>query len=264
MSHGSDRMQMVKDGPVAWIIFNHPARRNAMSIDMWQALPRMLNEIESDSAIRVIVLKGAGDEAFVAGADISEFETHRATPEAVQAYETFVDGANGRLAHSPIPTIAMIRGFCIGGGMAIALNCDLRIATPQSAFAIPAAKLGLGYQQGGIRTLMNLVGPGFAREIFFTARQFNAEEALAMGLINRLVEDTEIEAAVNKLCAMITANAPLTIRAAKQAMIEIDKEPIGFDAGLCEKMLQACFQSEDYKEGRRAFMDKRKPTFRGR
>ncbi len=263
MSHGSDRMQLVKDGPIAWIIFNHPMRRNAMSIDMWQALPRMLDEIEADSTIRAIVLKGAGNEAFVAGADISEFETHRATPEAVLAYEEFVDGANGRLACSPIPTIAMIRGFCIGGGMAIALSCDLRIATKQSAFAIPAAKLGLGYRQGGIRTLMNLVGPGFAREIFFTARQFTADEALVMGLINRMVEEAEIDASVRKICGMIAANAPLTIRAAKQAMIEIDKEPAGFDAALCEQMVQACFASDDYKEGRRAFMDKRKPVFRG-
>ena len=264
MSHGSDRIQLVKEGPVAWIIINHPARRNAMSIDMWQAIPRMLDDVESDGAIRAIVLKGAGDEAFVAGADISEFETHRATPEAVMAYDTFVDGANSRLAETPIPTIAMIRGFCIGGGMGIALSCDLRFATPQSVFAIPAAKLGLGYRPDGIRTLMNLVGPGFAREIFFTARQFNAEEALAMGLINRLVADTQIETVVRDICTMIAANAPLTIRAAKRAMFEIDREPAGFDADLCEQMVQACFQSDDYKEGRRAFMDKRRPVFQGK
>lgn len=263
MSHGSDRMQLVRDGAVAWIIFNHPERRNAMSIDMWQALPHMLDDVEADDAIRVIVLKGAGDEAFVAGADISEFETHRATPPAVLAYEEFVDGATGRLANCSIPTVAMIRGFCIGGGMAIALSCDLRIATKQSVFAIPAAKLGLGYRHGGIRTLMNLVGPGFAREIFFTARQFNAEEALAMGLINRMAEEAELDANVRKICAMIAANAPLTIRAAKKAMLEIDREPADFDGDLCEQMVQACFESEDYKEGRRAFMEKRKPEFRG-
>lgn len=263
MSHGSDRMQLVKDGPIAWIIFDHPQRRNAMSIDMWQALPRMLDEIESSAEIRVIVLKGAGNEAFVAGADISEFETHRATPQAVLAYEEFVDGATGRLARSPLPTIAMIRGFCIGGGMAIALGCDLRIATQESVFAIPAAKLGLGYRHGGIRTLMNLVGPGFAREIFFTARQFSAQEALVMGLINRCAEDSDIDAHVRNLCSMIAANAPLTLRAAKQAMLEIEKEPEGFDAVLCEQLVQACFESDDYKEGRRAFMEKRKPEFRG-
>ncbi|MEQ1888317.1 MAG: enoyl-CoA hydratase [Alphaproteobacteria bacterium] len=264
MSHGSDRMQLIIEGPVAWIIFNHPERRNAMSIDMWQAVPRMLDQIEADNSIRVIVLKGAGDEAFVAGADISEFETHRATPVAVAAYEEIVDAANWRLCNSPIPSIAMIRGYCIGGGMAIALNCDLRIATPRSVFAIPAAKLGLGYRHGGIRTLMNLVGPGFAREIFFTARQFNATEALHMSLINSLIDEAHILDKVMELCAQIAANAPLTIRAAKQTMLDIQRQPDDFDATLSEQMVQSCFASEDYKEGRRAFMDKRKPKFLGR
>jgi enoyl-CoA hydratase/carnithine racemase len=264
MSHGSDRMQLSIDGPVASIIFDHPARRNAMSIDMWQAIPRMLDQIEADNTIRVIVLTGAGKEAFVAGADISEFETHRATPQAVVAYEEFVDGATDRLARTLTPTIAMIRGFCIGGGMAIALSCDMRIATPQSMFAIPAAKLGLGYRQGGIRTLMNLVGPGFAREIFFTGRQFTANEALNMGLINGLSNNDDIAGKVSELCAMISANAPLTIRAAKQAMLDIAQQPVGFDASLSEEMVQTCFASADYTEGRRAFMDKRKPEFHGR
>lgn len=264
MSHGSDRMRLDKDGQIATIIFDHQARRNAMSIDMWRAIPLMLDEIEADDTMRVIVLKGAGSEAFVAGADISEFETHRATPEAVQAYEALTDAANGRLAQSPIPTIAMIRGFCIGGGLAIALSCDLRMATPQSIFAIPAAKLGLGYRHDGIRRLMNLVGPGFAREIFFSARQFSADEALAMGLINRIAEADGLEAQVQRLCGMIAANAPLTIRAAKQAMLEIDKTPGDFNSALCEQMVQACFASEDYREGRRAFMEKRRPQFQGR
>lgn len=264
MSHGSHRMQLVKEAPVAWIIIDHPQRRNAMSIDMWQAIPRMMDEIEADDDIRVVVVKGAGREAFVAGADISEFETHRATPQAVAAYEEFVDAANGRLTHASLPVIAMIRGYCIGGGMAMALSCDLRIATAESRFAIPAAKLGLGYRHGGVRTLMNLVGPGFAREIFFTARQFDATEALSMGLINRLVADNEIEGVIQSLCETISANAPLTLRAAKRTMIELEKQPYGFDAAICEQMVQACFESDDYKEGRRAFMEKRKPMFYGR
>lgn len=264
MSHGSDRMRLSIEGPVARIIFEHEARRNAMSIDMWQAIPRMLDQIEADQTIRVIVLSGAGEEAFVAGADISEFETHRATPQAVMAYEEFVDGATDRLAHTLIPTIAMIRGYCIGGGMAIALSCDMRIATPQSMFAIPAAKLGLGYRHGGIRTLMNLVGPGFAREIFFTARQFTGAEALNMGLINMLSSNEDISGKVSELCAMIVSNAPLTIRAAKQAMLDIAKPSDEFDAMLSEQMVQACFASDDYKEGRKAFMEKRKPEFHGR
>jgi len=264
MSHGSDRMQLEIEGPVATIIFDHVARRNAMSIDMWQAIPRMLDQIESDPGMRVIVLKGAGDEAFVAGADISEFETHRATPEAVIAYENFVDTATERLAGTLIPTIAMIRGFCIGGGMAIALSCDLRIATPKSVFAIPAARLGLGYRHEGIRTLMDLVGPGFAREIFFTARQLTAEKAYHIGLINSLIREADIEDEVRALCAQIAVNAPLTLRAAKQAMLDIARAPEHFYAGKSEQMVLRCFDSEDYKEGRRAFMEKRSPVFQGR
>lgn len=263
MSHGSERMQLVKEGAIAWIIINHPQRRNAMSIDMWQAIPHMMDDIEADAMLRAVVIKGAGDEAFIAGADISEFETHRATPQAVADYESFVDGANERLATSTLPVIAMIRGYCIGGGMAVALSCDMRIATPESRFAIPAAKLGLGYRHNGIRALLNLVGPGFAREIFFTARQFDANEALSMRLINRLFADKDIEVGVRNICEMISANAPLTLRAAKRAMLELEKEPAGFDAALCEQMVQDCFESEDYKEGRRAFMQKRKPVFTG-
>lgn len=264
MSYGSDKVLTEKRGSVGWIIFNQPAKRNAMSLDMWQALPAILDDFESDPDIRSVVLTGAGDEAFVAGADISEFETHRATPHDVAAYENHVDAATHRLAASQLPTIARIRGFCIGGGLAIALGCDLRIATPQSTFAIPAAKLGLGYRHGGIRTLMGLVGPGFAREIFFTARQFSAEEAYQMRLINRIVSDDKIDALVDSYCAMIAANAPLTIRAAKITMNEIAKSPAGFDAEFCERLVQECFDSEDYTEGRRAFMEKRKPEFRGR
>ncbi len=264
MSHGSERMIASKDGAIGWIIFNQPKKRNAMSLDMWQALPRIISAFEADTEIRVMVLKGAGNEAFVSGADISEFETLRATPQDVVAYEDVVDAATIRLAHSKLPSIAMIRGFCIGGGMAIALSCDLRIATPESCFAIPAAKLGLGYRHGGIRSLMSLVGPGFAREIFFTARQFTATEAKDMGAVNRVVDEHDIERSTRETCAMIAANAPLTLRAAKQAMIEIEKAPDGFDAASSEKLVRECFESEDYKEGRRAFMEKRKPQFRGR
>lgn len=264
MSHGSNRMLAKKDGSTGWIIFNHPARRNAMSLDMWQALPRILDDFESDAGIRSIVLMGAGSEAFVAGADISEFETHRATPQAVMDYEVLVDAATDRLAQSPLPVIALIRGFCIGGGLAIALSCDLRIATPLSSFAIPAAKLGLGYRHGGIRTLVNLVGPAFAREIFFTARQFSVEEARQMRLINRVESASDIEGFVRNYCAMIEGNAPLTIRAAKRTMREISMAPDGFDAELCERLVRECFASEDYTEGRRAFMQKRKPEFHGR
>ena len=263
MTHGSDRMIGTKEGPIGWIIFNHPERRNAMSLDMWEALPRILDEFEVDPEIRVIVLRGADNIAFVSGADISEFETHRATVEGVARYEDIVEAATGRLAASPNPVIAMIQGFCIGGGLAIALACDIRIASPDSRFAIPAAKLGLGYRHGGIRTLIDVVGPAYAKEIFFTARQFTAAEAYEMGLVNRVVASPDLQAYTRDYCAMIAANAPMTIRAVKRTSAEIAREPADFDAELCETMVSECFASDDYKEGRRAFMEKRKPQFRG-
>ena len=213
-----------KDGPIGRLIFNNPARHNAVSLEMWQAVAQIMEDFENDDAIRVIVVTGAGGKAFVSGADISEFKEKRANEEAAAEYAKISEAARVRLQETLKPTIAMIRGYCIGGGLATALSCDIRIAAEGSRFGIPAAKLGLGYAYDGISKLIDLVGPAYAREIFYTARQFTAEEALAMGLVNRVVPGDELEGYVKNYCDTIAANAPLTIRAAKQIVREALKD----------------------------------------
>src|ERR1700728_4863510 len=209
-----------KDGAIGRIIFNNPARHNAVSLDMWQAVAQIMEEFENDPTIRVIVLSGAGGKAFVSGADISEFKEKRDSVEAAEAYAKTSETARLRLQETLKPTIAMIRGYCIGGGMATAIACDIRIAAEGSKFGVPAAKLGLGYAYDGIKKLIDLVGPAYAREIFYTARQFTAEEALRMGLVNQVVPADTLENYVKDCCAMIAENAPLTVRSAKVSIRE--------------------------------------------
>src|SRR5437016_11999596 len=246
----TSKMIAEKDGPIGRLIFNNPARHNAVSLEMWQAVTQIMDDFEEDDAVRVIVVSGAGGRAFVSGADISEFKERRAAGEAAAAYSKISEGARLRLQETLKPTIAMIRGYCIGGGVGTALACDMRIAAEGSKFGIPAAKLGLGYAYDGIKKLIDLVGPAFAREIFFTARQFSAEEALQMGLINRLLPETELEAYVKNYCDTIAANAPLTIRAAKQTIREALKDAAQRDMALCERLGAECIASADYAEGR--------------
>lgn len=260
----TDKMIAEKDGAIGWITFNNPARRNAVSMAMWEALGDIVADYAADDSIRVIVLKGAGDKAFVSGADISEFEEKRSTPEAIEAYHANSARGNQALRHVGKPTIAMIRGFCVGGGVSVALGCDLRIASDNSRFAIPAAKLGLGYEYDGVKRLVNLVGPAFAKEIFYTARQFSAEEALAMGLINRMLPEAGLETYVREMAAAIAANAPLTVGSIKTLVDEAVKDEAARDMALCQQVVERCFASEDYVEGRTAFMEKRKPAFKGR
>ena len=253
----------VEDG-VGWITFNQPKKRNAVSLAMWEAVPEIIEDFISTGDVRVVVLKGAGDKAFVSGADISEFEEVRNTPEQIEAYENVAGECHAALQSLEIPLIAMIRGFCIGGGMAIALSADLRITADDGQFGVPAAKLGLGYGYGGIKELMNIVGPSFAKEIFFTGGRFNASNAETMGLVNRVVPVSELEATVSTLAKTIADNAPMTVKAAKAAIDEGTKNPDDRDLDRVSEMVEACFKSEDYKEGRRAFMEKRKPEFQGR
>ena len=259
----TDKLIAKKDGGIGWIIFNNPAKRNAMSMDMYLAMADALNDYARDPAVRVVILKGAGDKAFVSGADISEFKERRATAEAKAEYEAASDRAAKALRECPKPTIASIRGFCMGGGMGTAVSCDLRIASDDSRFGVPAAKLGVGYRYARLKQLEALVGPSFTMEIFYTGRQFTAQEALTMGLINRMLPVAELEDCVLNYATTIANNAPLTIAAVKKSVVEMGRNESERDIATCDRMVDTCFASKDYIEGRDAFMEKRKPVFQG-
>src|SRR5580658_7948556 len=220
----TDKMLSRKEGGVGIVTFNNPERLNAVSLEMWEATTRILTGFAADNDVRVVVLTGAGGKAFVSGADISKFGSERATLEGVRAYNVKSDAAYSSIAEFPKPTIAMISGYCIGGGLGLATCCDLRICTDNSRFAVPAAKLGLGYGYNGLKRLVDIVGPAFAKEIFYTARQCDAQEAATMGLVNRIVPKDELETYVKSVTDMICANAPLTIKAVKYTVGEVVKE----------------------------------------
>ena len=252
------------DGPIGWMVFNNPDRRNAVSLEMWQAMPLILDRFEADPAVRVVVLRGAGGRAFVAGADISQFAQQRATAEQVAQYDAVSGEAGRRLAHCEKPTIAMIEGFCIGGGVGIAVGCDLRIAADSAKFGVPATRLGLGYGPAGVKKLMDLVGPAHVKEIFYTARHFTAAEAMGMGLVNRVAAEAELESYVRGYCETIAQNAPLTMKAIKRTVDELLTASPDADMAACDRLVAECFASADYVEGRTAFMEKRRPVFQGR
>ena len=232
-----------------------------MSLDMWRDASAVLEQFEKDAAVRVIVLTGAGGKAFVSGADISKFDSERDTLDAVAIYNAAVDRFGHMLMECSKPTIAMIRGYCVGGGLGIAVCCDLRVANDAARFGVPAAKLGLGYGYANIRRIMDLVGPQFVTELLLTARQFDSTKASQTGLVNHVVSDAEIEAYVRELAGVISDNAPLTIRAVKSIVRELRRDDP--DVAACDALVKQCFESADYREGRKAFMEKRKPFFRG-
>lgn len=259
MSDGKLRVE--QDGAIGRMIFDNTARRNAINAEMWRAIPQAITRFNSLSGVRCIVLRGEGETAFAAGADISEFETRRSSDEEVQAYESAVTAAHLAIEASPKPVIALIHGFCVGGGLATALSCDLRYAGESARFAIPAARLGLGYGVHGNNRLVATVGHAAAREIMFTARLYDSTEALGMGLVNRVMADDALDEFVENIAGKIAANAPLTVAASKIAF-EAIIAPAG-DFSNAESAITACMRSEDYIEGRRAFMEKRKPQFKG-
>jgi enoyl-CoA hydratase/carnithine racemase len=253
-----------KAGGTGWLVFDNPERHNAVSFEMWEQVSEAMRAFDADDEVRVIVVRGEGGKSFVSGADISKFESERAGQEAVERYEAATEAAYATLENTPKPTIAMIEGYCIGGGTNLALCCDLRIAGENAKFAIPAAKLGLGYGYSRIRRVISVIGPAFAKEIFFTARQFTAGEASAMGLVNRVVPNADLRGFVENYAATIVENAPLTVGAIKQIVGEALKDPADRDLDLCATLVSACFDSEDYVEGRVAFRERRKPIFKGR
>ncbi|MSR15310.1 MAG: enoyl-CoA hydratase [Gammaproteobacteria bacterium] len=249
------------DGPIGYVVLDNPARRNAISAAMWRALPALIVKLNNDPIIRCIVLRGAGEIAFAAGADISEFEQNRASDDSVQAYEAATRAAHRALEASSKPVIAQIQGFCLGGGLALALSCDLRYCADDSQFAIPAARLGIGYGIHGHRRLVATVGHANAREIMFSARRYDAPAALALGLVNRVLPVADLPGYVGTLAHELAANAPLT-QAASKAAINALIEQAG-DFADCEALIAQCMHSADYREGRTAFMAKRKPRFSG-
>ena len=252
-----------KDNGIGQLIFNQPNKRNAISLDMWQEIAAISQQFSKDDGIRVLVIKGAGDEAFSAGADISEFETYRSSERETLNYNQTMVSALDALDNLKKPIIGLIHGYCIGGGASIALHCDIRIADETSRFAIPAAKLGLAYHWEDVRLLTSIVGPAFAREILYTGRQFSSQEAIQMGLINRVVSSADIVAFVEKYANEIANNAPLTVKATKQMVSETLKDANIRNVSLMNRLVDTCFHSQDYREGRLAFVEKRRPVFKG-
>jgi enoyl-CoA hydratase len=261
---GTDRVQAWLDGPVLHVRFNNPARHNALSVDMWGAVAPLLRQARDDDRVRVVVFSGAGQKAFVSGADISQFEDMRAAREAVTRYEALAEESLASIHDFPKPTIACIRGYCIGGGVNVAMACDLRLAANDAVFSIPAARLGLGYRYSAMKNLVDLVGPGPAKDLFFTGRRVDGVEAKAMGLVTRICAPEALDALLAEYTTAIGDNAPLTIAAGKAIMREVLKASADQDLAMCASMIRACFDSADYAEGRTAFMQKRKPVFTGR
>jgi enoyl-CoA hydratase/carnithine racemase len=251
-------------GAVATVVFSNLPKMNAMSYDMWRAVPPAFAALDANPAVRVIVCAGDGEKAFISGADISQFEKLRGTADAQAEYNKAVEQAYLAPVSCSKPVVARIRGICIGGGLGFAAACDLRVCSHDAVFRMPAARLGLGYSPTGVRRFMNVIGAANTSDIFFTARKFDAQEALRMGFVSRVVPAAQLEQAVAETCELIAENAPLTVAAAKFAVQQALKDPAERDMAKAVHLVEACFASADHQEGRKAFMEKRKPGFTGR
>lgn len=261
----TEKLLLQKDGPIGWITFNQPEKRNAVSQEMWQAMPEYVADLASDPAIRVVILRGAGEAAFVAGADISQFKDRRRNAADEEEYRRISGAGSDSLARLGKPLVAMIHGFCIGGGVSIAITCDLRLAADDARFGIPAARLGLGYHYRGMEKLMSLIGPAYTKELFFTARtDFSAQDALRMGLVNQVVPKADLERFTRDYALTMSRNAPLTLRSAKASVEQLLRPEDRRDYALLDKLIKDCFDSQDYQEGVKAFSEKRRPQFQGR
>jgi len=253
-----------KRGAVGWLTFNQPAKKNAINDAMWRSIPQAMARFDADPEVRCVAFRGAGTEAFAAGADISEFEKNRSERGAVAQYDDLLDRVLHSIQGSPKPTVAMIYGYCLGGGVEIALACDLRYCGASAQFGIPAAKLGLAYNIEGHKRLMETVGHARAREIMLLGRRYNANEASAMGLVQRVLPDAELETYVDDVIRTLCENAPLSIANSKTTFEEFVKSSGTPDAERMRAAIERCAKSADYAEGRRAFMEKRKPRFTGK
>ena len=255
-------LSKVEDG-IGWVIYNNPEKLNAVSLAMASKVAEIMDDFGDDDSVRVVVLKGEGGKSFVSGADISEFEKFRSTPEGIANYEKTSRAMYQNIRDCPKPVIAMIQGYCMGGGMAVACASDIRICSDDSVFAIPAGRLGIGYHANFTRWVYEAVGASTAKEILFTARRYPAEEAFQLGLVNRMTSADELESYTIDYVQTIVGNAPLSVQAAKSIVNEVAKSPSDWDLELCKKLVKACADSDDYKEGRLAFIEKRQPVFRG-
>jgi len=260
---GTPSIQYRTTGPVARLTIDNPARRNAMTLAMWAALPELVRRAEADPGVRVILVRGAGDTAFCAGADISQFSDNRSSAAEGQAYDAAVHAAQTALFAAEKPTVAYIRGVCYGGGVGIALSCDLRVAAADARFRIPAARLGLGYSFSNVELVAARIGASAAADLLFTARTVDAADALRLGIVGRLLATEQADEAVEELVAAIGGNAPLTLRAVKRALVEVARPAAERDLDAVDALVRACAVSDDYREGQAAFKEKREPRFRG-